>query len=150
MGFFRIYTNICLEDALITYRYSENLALGRGFVFNAGERILGTTTPLFTMILGLLGAIIGVHNIPTASNVLAILAGLGAGLLIFAILHRLHFSRSISMLAMAIFYLHPDTFWTVTGGMETSLVIFFMVCGLYALSSNNYMYLPPLLHLFWS
>lgn len=135
MGFFRIYTNICLEDALITYRYSENLALGRGFVFNAGERILGTTTPLFTMILGLLGAI---------------LAGLGAGLLIFAILHRLHFSRSISMLAMAIFYLHPDTFWTVTGGMETSLVIFFMVCGLYALSSNNYMYLPPLLHLFWS
>src|SRR6266496_4099807 len=44
---FASYTRMRLEDALITFRYAENLALGKGFVYNAGERVLGTTTPLF-------------------------------------------------------------------------------------------------------
>ena len=42
------------EDAYITFRYAENLASGNGFVFNSGEKVLGTTTPLFAMILALL------------------------------------------------------------------------------------------------
>lgn len=33
------------DDAFITLRYSQNLALGRGFVFNPGEPRLGTTSP---------------------------------------------------------------------------------------------------------
>src|ERR1051325_10123216 len=39
------------EDALITLRYAENLALGQGFVYNPGEHVLGTTTPLYTLLL---------------------------------------------------------------------------------------------------
>jgi len=39
------------EDAYITYRYAENIALGQGFVFNVGERVLGTSTPLLTLLL---------------------------------------------------------------------------------------------------
>ena len=50
--------------------------LGQGFVFNAGERVLGTTTPLLTMALGLIGMIVGADRIPLASNVLMMLAGL--------------------------------------------------------------------------
>src|SRR5689334_227035 len=41
-------THYTLDDALISLRYAENLAQGHGFVFNPGERILGTTTPLYT------------------------------------------------------------------------------------------------------
>lgn len=33
------------DDAYITFRYGQNLALGRGPVFNPGERVLGTTSP---------------------------------------------------------------------------------------------------------
>ena len=39
------------EDAFITYRYAMNIAAGNGFVFNLGERVLGTTTPLYTLLL---------------------------------------------------------------------------------------------------
>ena len=39
------------EDFLITLRYAENLAHGQGLVFNPGERVLGTTTPLYTLFL---------------------------------------------------------------------------------------------------
>jgi hypothetical protein len=42
------------EDAYITYRYASNVAQGHGFVFNPGERVFGTTTPLYTLLLALL------------------------------------------------------------------------------------------------
>ena len=48
---FRVHTGIVLEDALITFRFAENLATGRGFAFNPGEPVLGTTTPAFTLLL---------------------------------------------------------------------------------------------------
>lgn len=42
---------IILDDAMITFRVAENLAYGRGFVYNLGERVQVTTTPLYTLIL---------------------------------------------------------------------------------------------------
>ncbi len=45
------------DDPFITYRYAHNLAHGVGFVYNPGEHILSTTTPLFTLILAGLSAI---------------------------------------------------------------------------------------------
>lgn len=42
------------DDPFITYRYSYNLAHGLGFVYNPGERVQSTTTPLFTLLLAVL------------------------------------------------------------------------------------------------
>jgi hypothetical protein len=39
------------DDPYITFRYARNLADGAGFVYNAGERVLSTTTPLLTLLL---------------------------------------------------------------------------------------------------
>ncbi|MBI1784674.1 hypothetical protein HYR69_05970, partial [Candidatus Sumerlaeota bacterium] len=39
------------DDPYITARYARNLAAGNGFVYNSGERVLGTTSPLLTLIL---------------------------------------------------------------------------------------------------
>ena len=38
------------DDAFITYRYARNISNGLGFVYNYGEKVLGTTTPLFTLL----------------------------------------------------------------------------------------------------
>lgn len=43
------------DDPYITYRYALNLLAGNGMVYNAGERVLSTTTPLYTLLLALLG-----------------------------------------------------------------------------------------------
>ncbi len=45
------------DDVFITYVYARNLANGVGFVFNPGEAVQGTTTPLWTLIMA------GVHRI---------------------------------------------------------------------------------------
>lgn len=46
-----IHSHRTAEDALITLRYAENLAAGRGFAYNPREHVLGTTTPLYTLLL---------------------------------------------------------------------------------------------------
>jgi hypothetical protein len=56
--FFRYKTRTITDDAFITYRYSRNLINGLGLVYNPGERVLGTTTPLYTFVIAL-GMILG-------------------------------------------------------------------------------------------
>ena len=45
------YTGHTFEDAFITFRYAENVARGNGYVYNIGEHVYGSTTPLFTFLL---------------------------------------------------------------------------------------------------
>jgi hypothetical protein len=52
---FGLFSQWAYDDPFITYRYASNLARGLGFVYNPGERVLSTTTPLFALLLGLMG-----------------------------------------------------------------------------------------------
>jgi len=45
------YWNIQQDDSYIFYSYADNLANGHGYVFNIGERINATTSPLYTILL---------------------------------------------------------------------------------------------------
>ena len=38
-----------IDDSYITFRYARNLLAGEGFVYNPGVRLMGTTTPLYTL-----------------------------------------------------------------------------------------------------
>jgi hypothetical protein len=51
VAFFRYKTRTITDDAFISYRYSRNLISGLGLVYNPGERVLGTTTPLYTLVI---------------------------------------------------------------------------------------------------
>lgn len=130
--FFRVRTGIVLEDALITYRHAENLALGRGFGFNPGERVLGTTSPLLTLLLAGLAAIVGVRFIPLISNVLMMAAGIGAVFLASGAVVRPTTSRTVPVLVMLLLGLQPDIVWCSAGGLETPLVLLFMTASLVA------------------
>ena len=46
------------DDPLITLTYAKNIAAGNGFVFNQGDPVLGTTTPLFALVVGVLMAML--------------------------------------------------------------------------------------------
>ena len=46
---FLLFSGWAYDDPFITYRYANNLAHGAGFVYNLGERVLSTTTPLFAL-----------------------------------------------------------------------------------------------------
>jgi arabinofuranosyltransferase len=40
---------IAAEDAYITFRYAKNLAIGNGLIYNPGERVMGFSSPLWTV-----------------------------------------------------------------------------------------------------
>lgn len=44
-----------IDDAYIFMRYADNLRHGDGLVYNAGEPVMGFTSPLFTLLLGGVG-----------------------------------------------------------------------------------------------
>ncbi len=127
---FRVYTGVVLEDALITYRHAENLALGRGFGFNPGEPVFGTTSPLLTLALALFAKLFGVANIPMISNVLAIAAALGTGAILARLLVRTGASNRFATGVLLLVSLQPDIVWSTVGGLETPIVIFLMALGL--------------------
>jgi hypothetical protein len=135
---FRVATGICLEDALITYRYASNLARGDGLVFNPGERVLGTTAPLWAAILAGAGLVAGPERIPVASSVLLLACGLATGLLVARALGRLGIAPAVATLAVFLGLCHPDVVVAGTGGMETALVLLWMAMGLDALAARRF------------
>jgi hypothetical protein len=42
-----------IDDSYISMRYAENLATGKGLCFSTGERVMGFTSPLYVLLLGL-------------------------------------------------------------------------------------------------
>src|SRR5512143_3310217 len=64
------------DDPYITYRYAYNLTRGTGFVYNPGERVQSTTTPLFTLLLAALSLVWG--DLPHLAIFIGALS-LGAG-----------------------------------------------------------------------
>jgi len=74
-----------LDDAFITYTYARSVAQGEGFSFG-GQKSLGTTTPLFTLLLAP-AVWLGIP-LPDAAKALGLAASLAGCGLLFALLRR--------------------------------------------------------------
>jgi hypothetical protein len=115
------------DDAFITYRYARNLAIGNGFVYNVGERYLGTSAPLYGIVLGLL-AIPNPDSIPTLGGLLSLLGLIFASLGIWEIGKDAD-RRLAGLLSACLFALHPIAHMTFSGEMlpQAALVLWGIV-----------------------
>jgi len=129
-------TGFTVDDAFITYRYAEHLAEGKGFVFNEGEKVQGTSTPLLTMILASVGVVFGPAAIPAAAKIISALADGCSLLLLIRLL--VPFGRGAQFLAGALFALFPEIVFTSTLGMESSLVILCMLIACLVFRSGHH------------
>lgn len=128
----RIYfwqqTHLTLEDSLITFRYAENLAGGNGFVYNNGERVLGTTTPLWTLLLAAT-KVIGLPDLFSTSKMLSIFFDSLTLVLLFLSILRTA-SWGTALIGSVLFAVSPDLIPIHISGMETSLLILMMTSAL--------------------
>lgn len=88
------------DDPFITYRYAQNLLRGHGFVYNVGSRVQSTTTPLYTLLLALLGRLWS--DLPRLSNLIGALS-LEAGALLLYLLGR-RLGQPVTGVAAALLY----------------------------------------------
>ena len=64
-----------LDDSWIHLHFARNLAEGRGFSYNPGVPVSGSTAPLWTLVLGGVFAVFG--SAPGLAKALGIAAALG-------------------------------------------------------------------------
>jgi len=117
-----------IDDAFITFRYARNLLEGYGFVYNPGQPVLGTTTPLFTFLLMLLALPLGgaSANFPAlALGISAVADGLTAVLLY--LLGRQLGSRAAGLAAALAWAIAPFSVTFAIGGLETSVYVLLLV-----------------------
>lgn len=117
-----------IDDAYITFRYVRNILAGSGFVFNPGEHVLGTTTPLYTILLVVLGAFTGGPQAPFPMIGLLInsLADAATCLLLLDLGRRLGSPRA-GIGAALVWAIAPFSVTFAIGGLETSVYVLLLV-----------------------
>jgi hypothetical protein len=127
-----------IDDAYITFRYARNVLDGNGLVYNEGERVLGTTTPLYALILSGIGLILGGSNapFPWISVLVNALADSATCLLLIGIARRLGYLRT-GIAAAVIWAIAPMSVTFAIGGMETSFFIALMTATFYFYSKDR-------------
>jgi arabinofuranosyltransferase len=125
-----LYWFLC-DDAFITFRYVRNLLLGRGLVFNEGERVEGYTDFLWVLQLAGLGA--GGVPLPTASWLLSCVYSvltLGMVWRLCGWFEPLAPRRFLFVGTLAFLATHRSFAAWTTSGLETRSFTFFVLLAL--------------------
>jgi hypothetical protein len=127
-------TGYTADDALIIFRYAENLAAGHGFVYNLGEHVLGTTTPLYTLLLAAL------LKIKISCFVGGLILNNLADLITAWVLLQMFRSEEgpLSWLPSLLFLFSPESLQWSLSGMETELYIAFIFLAFYFASKESW------------
>ncbi len=129
------------EDAFITYRYARNLATGLGLTYNAGERVMGFSSPLWTLWNALGYALF--HDPLAWSRGTAIVADLVTLAITTTLLGR-HASRLAAWCFACFFAVWPFFPAVSQSGLEMSLVLALLALGA-ALASRRSAWTGPAL-----
>ena len=117
-----------VDDAFITFRYSRNIVEGEGFVYNAESKVLGTTTPAYTLLMAGIGAILGDDYSWYALFVNALADTLSV-VLLYLPARQLTGSRLAGGLLGLLWALLSYSVTFAIGGMETSVHNLFMIAA---------------------
>jgi len=127
-----------IDDAYITFRYARNILDGLGFVYNAGERVLGTTTPLYTLLMATLAGLTGWRDFPWLALIVNALADSVTCILLIRVGQKISGRRAVGLAAAALWAIAPMSVSFAIGGMETSVFILLLV-----LTADFYLYERP-------
>lgn len=127
-----------VDDAFITFRYARNLSEGLGFVYNAGERVLGTTTPLYTLVIAGLSSILPIAHAQLALLISAASDGLTC-ILLAGLIWQLSGSKRGAVLGALAFALCSQSVVGAATGMETSLYSMLLVAAFYLYATRRFL-----------
>lgn len=123
------------DDLYITFRYALNIARGNGFVYNLHEPVLGTTTPLWTLILALCSAV----RLPLTDSALtlSLLSDVATALLIVRAMLQLGYSQAVAGSASILFLCFFDYFSLARSGMETAFFVMLVTATLHEIAAKR-------------
>ncbi len=111
------------DDAYISYRYAANLAEGHGPVYNAPDRVYGTTTLGWCALLAGFSRLLRLP-VDAVATVLSFALLCVNALLVFSLVRRAANCAVLGVLAAVAMLVAPKFATTATSGMETMLYVF--------------------------
>jgi hypothetical protein len=117
-----------LDDSWIHMQFARNLAEGRGFSYNPGVPVSGSTAPLWTLALGGAFAVLGSH--PVLAKVLGIGATLGTAWLAGRLALMWTDRAAAALLASGLVALTGPMVWGALSGMEVALAALLVTAAL--------------------
>jgi hypothetical protein len=131
--------NGLFDDGYITFRYARNLAKGLGLVFNPGEHVLGTTSPLFTFLLAGGARIVGSRYIERLAVTIGVLASLASIYFSERALSLAEVPGEVKWTFLSVLCFLGSFVTNATSGMETPIVLFLMSLSLYFYVQNRFL-----------
>jgi len=128
---FAAFHHWAYDDPFITFRYAENLRSSLGFVYNPGERVLSTTTPLYTLLLAGLGYLWS--DLPHLSNLISALSLALSGVFLYLIGQRWG-EPAAGLVTAALFPFFP--LMATTFGAETCFYVM-LILGAFVLYARE-------------
>ena len=126
-----------IDDAYITFRYARNFAEGLGLVYNPGEWVLGTTAPLWAVVLAA-GYRLGFSDLPWLATLVSALCDAASAALIAHLCTRMGWKPLGAALVGLVWALNPMSIAYASGGMESSLfALMALVCLSLAASGRH-------------
>jgi len=120
------------DDAYITYRYSKNLSTGDGLTYNNGEKVLGTTCPLYSILI----SIIFILNI-FDEKLMVFLNAVFDFLIIFYIYIFFDKRKKDTVIFLMLFLMSPIVTRISNGGMEMNFFVFISLLSIYLFYRNH-------------
>lgn len=127
------------DDAYIYYTYAHNIADGNGYVFNLGERINATTSPLYTLLTALIyyifSLIVPGTGVPAAGELINVVSLVFAAFALYKIF--IHFREErLAYFAPLFFLINPLV--KHCAGMESMLMIALLLWGIFFYFLNRF------------
>ncbi len=124
-----LFHDLRFDDGFITLRYSQNLAQGRGFVFNPGQPRLGTTSPGHALIGVPVYALLGRDLTPDVMSALGAASAVFAMLCLFFLLREALSDRVAALISLLCLL---GTAAEQNSALETNLVMALWLAALLA------------------
>lgn len=122
------FASFPLDDSWIHLHFARNIAEGRGFAYNPGVPVSGSTAPVWTLALGGLFALFGSH--PALAKGLGLVAALSAAWLAGRLAEIWTEQRELGVLASVLTALAGPMVWGALSGMEVPLAALLVTAAL--------------------
>ncbi|MGH2542967.1 MAG: hypothetical protein ACRDIB_09230, partial [Ardenticatenaceae bacterium] len=118
------------DDAYITLTYAKSLAAGQGWRYNGGQEALGTTTPLFALLIAALARILPAVPLDYLAVGVGVLCWLAVAWFFYLSRRSFHLTTLEGAL-LSLVLLLQGWWWLASLGMEATLLIFGLVLAIW-------------------
>ncbi len=125
------------EDAFITFRYVQNFLEGKGIVYNQGQKVFGSTTPLYFFWLSFLKFFFSEWSIPQLAVRFNFIHFGSAGVVLYFLLKKYSGNLPVALLGTLSFLMNPILLYVSGGGMESFLFVTMLLLVLLSMACKK-------------